>query len=153
MRNGDQVSDFELTDQDGRPRRLTELLANGPVALFFYPLASSHGCTQEACHFRDLAAEFAEVGAQPVGISPDAVDKQRAFASTNSFDYPLLSDTGGALAKELGAWRRFFPLHTKRMTFIIGQDRQLIEVIKGEMKFDHHADEALRVLREHTAKA
>jgi peroxiredoxin Q/BCP len=153
MQSGDQVSDFELTDHDGRPRRLSELLAKGTVVLFFYPLASSRGCTQEACHFRDLAAEFTELGAQPVGVSPDAVDKQRTFADSNAFDYPLLSDTGGVVAKELGAWRRFFPLHTKRLTFIIGQDRRIIEVIKGEMKFDHHADAALRVLRERAAAA
>jgi peroxiredoxin Q/BCP len=88
-----------------------------------------------------------------VGISPDATDKQRAFADANAFDYPLLTDIGGAVAKELGAWRRFFPLHTKRLTFVIGQDRRVIEVIKGEMKFDQHADEALRVLRERAAAA
>ncbi len=68
MNPGDQVSDFELQDETGATRPLSELAANGPVVLFFYPIASSGGCTQEACHFRDLAAEFAAVGAQPVGI-------------------------------------------------------------------------------------
>ncbi|MFE2101293.1 redoxin domain-containing protein, partial [Streptomyces sp. NPDC059468] len=56
---GDKVEDFALKDETGTTRRLTELLAEGPVVLFFYPAALTPGCTAEACHFRDLAAEFA----------------------------------------------------------------------------------------------
>ncbi|MGQ0481730.1 MAG: peroxiredoxin [Pseudonocardia sp.] len=151
MKPGDEVSDFELSDETGQPRRLSELLAGGPVVLFFYPAAMTGGCTAEACHFRDLAAEFAAVGAQPVGISPDPVAKQQQFASRHSFGYPLLSDAGGAVAKEFGAWRVWLPLHTKRRTFVIGQDRKVIEAIKSETKFEMHADEALRVLKERQA--
>jgi peroxiredoxin Q/BCP len=150
MNVGDEVSDFELQDETGTPRKLSELLANGPVVLFFYPMAMTSGCTAEACHFRDLAAEFAAVGAQPVGISPDSVEKQGKFAGTHSFGYPLLSDEGGTVAKEFGAWRKLLPLHTKRRTFVIGQDRRVIETIKSEMKFTLHADEALRILKERT---
>ena len=153
MKTGDQVSDFELRDETGEPRRLSGLLEKGPVVLFFYPIASSGGCTQEACHFRDLAEEFGAAGAQPVGISPDSVSKQRKFADEHTLGYPLLSDEGGAVAKELGAWRRLIPIHTKRLTFVIGQDRRIIEVIKSEMQFDHHADEALRIVKEQSAAA
>ena len=153
MNVGDQVTDFELTDETGQRRTLSTMLRGGPVVLFFYPIASSGGCTQEACHFRDLAADFAAVGAQPVGISPDPVDKQQEFASEQSLGFPLLSDEGGAVAKELGAWRRLIPIHTKRLTFIIGADRRIVEIIKGEMQFDRHADEALRILKEHRAAA
>ncbi|WP_028933274.1 peroxiredoxin [Pseudonocardia spinosispora] len=148
MKPGDQVQDFELADETGERRTLSALLADGPVVLFFYPLASSGGCTREACHFRDLAAEFAALGARPVGVSPDSVDKQQSFAGAHSLGYPLLSDEGGVVAKRFGAWRRLIPLHTKRLTFVIGQDQRVVEVITGEMKFDRHADEALRILRE-----
>lgn len=155
MKPGDRISDFELEDETGATRTLGSLLANGPVVLFFYPIASSGGCTQEACHFRDLAADFAAVGAQPVGISSDDVSKQRVFASAHSLGYPLLSDTGNAVAKELGAYRRFLPggLHTRRMTFVIGQDGRLIDTISSETKFDMHADEALEILRKRRAAA
>ena len=153
MNPGDEVSDFELEDETGRPRKLSTLLENGPVVLFFYPLASSGGCTKEACHFRDLATELSAAGGQPVGISPDSVDKQRTFASAHSLGYPLLSDKGGSVAKELGAWRKLLPLHTKRQTFVIGQDRRIIQVIKGEMQFDRHADEALRILKDQRTAA
>src|ERR1700755_3304199 len=89
---GDKIDDFELPDQDGTPRRLSTLLAEGPVVLFFYPAALSSGCTKEACSFRDMAAEFAAAGAQRVGISRDTPAKQKKFAEVNNFDYPLLSD-------------------------------------------------------------
>ena len=69
MRKGDVVSDFELPDETGTPRRLSELLADGPVVLFFYPAALSLGCTMESCHFRDLIGEFKAVGAQPGGAA------------------------------------------------------------------------------------
>jgi peroxiredoxin Q/BCP len=68
------------------PRALTGLLTNGPVVLFFYPAAMTGGCTAESCHFRDLAAEFAAVGAQRVGISPDSSTKQSQFSLINEFD-------------------------------------------------------------------
>ena len=149
MRPGDVVDDFELPDQDGTQRTLTELLADGPVVLFFYPAAMTAGCTAESCHFRDLGAEFAELGAHRVGISADSVDKQAKFASTHSFDYPLLSDTGGAVAAQFGVKRRFGPLPVKRHTFVIGQDRRVLDVIRSEFRMAAHADRALEALRQH----
>src|SRR6201999_2205761 len=91
--------------QDGPPRRLSALLPDGPVVLFFSPAAMTPGCTKEACHFRDLAAEYREAGVQRVGISVDAVDKQRRFADKHAFDYPLLADTDGTVADIFGVRR------------------------------------------------
>jgi peroxiredoxin Q/BCP len=99
---GAQAPDFELPDQDGRPVRLSTALQDGPVVLFFYPVALSGGCTTEACHFRDLATEFKEAGAQRLGISTDPVAKQKKFAEVNAFDYPLLSDESGDVAGRSG---------------------------------------------------
>ena len=149
MKAGDIAPDFELADDTGTRRTLSALLADGPVVLFFYPLASSGGCTQESCHFRDLASEFAAVGAQRVGISADSVERQHTFSTANSFDYPLLSDPDGAVAKQFGAKRSWLPaLPVKRKTFVIDTDRTVLEVIGSEMKFDLHADDALTTLRE-----
>jgi thioredoxin-dependent peroxiredoxin len=150
---GDEVRDFTLPDETGTPRRLGDLLEAGPVVLFFYPIAANGGCTQEACHFRDLAAEFAAVGAQPVGISGDGQAAQSTFATAHGLGFPLLSDAGHAVAKELGAYRRWLPggLHTRRMTFVIGTDRRLLGTVADEKRFDRHADEALAVLTRHRA--
>jgi peroxiredoxin Q/BCP len=151
MRAGDLVPDFELADQEGKPRRLSELLADGPVVLFFYPAAMTAGCTKEACHFRDLAAEFEAVGAQRVGISGDAVDRQRQFADKHGFDYPLLADVDGEVARifgvERGALGRRLGAPVKRWTFVIGADSRVVKVISSELHMDRHADGALAALR------
>jgi peroxiredoxin Q/BCP len=148
MKPGDQIADFELPDQYGRPRRLSTLLADGLVVLFFYPGAMTPGCTKESCHFRDLASEFEVLGAQRVGISTDPVDKQLQFADLNGFDYPLLSDRDGEVARAFGVKRRFGPLPVKRRTFVIGTDSRLIAEIGSEFDMATHADTALRVLAE-----
>ncbi|GHE28345.1 peroxiredoxin [Streptosporangium violaceochromogenes] len=146
---GDVVGDFELLDETGTPRRLGELLAKGPVVLFFYPAAMTSGCTAESCHFRDLAAEFAEVGAGPVGISRDVVGRQRRFAETYDLGFPLLSDREGVVARAFGARRSFAvgPFLTRRMTFVIDTGFRLLEIIHSETSMQEHADRALEVLR------
>jgi peroxiredoxin Q/BCP len=145
---GDVVDDFELPDQDGVPRRLSELLAGGPVVLFFYPAALSSGCTAEACNFRDLAAEFREAGAQRVGISRDEPSRQKQFADKHGFDYPLLSDPDSKVAAAFGVKRKLplGPLSTKRMTFVIDTDRKVLDVIHAEMNMNDHAAKALETL-------
>lgn len=149
MKRGDRAPEFELPDQTGTVRSLADLLAGGPIVLFFYPAAMTPGCTKEACHFRDLAAEFTAVGASRVGISTDAVDKQARFADSQRFDYPLLSDRNGAVAEMFGVKRgllgKFLPV--KRSTFVIDVDRTVLEVISSEINMDTHADRALEVLR------
>ncbi|MEH0985126.1 peroxiredoxin [Micromonospora sp. CPCC 205556] len=142
------MEDFVLPDETGTPRRLSELLASGPVVLFFYPAAMTRGCTAESCHFRDLAAEFAAVGAQRVGISRDPVEKQAEFSRRHGFDYPLLSDVDGVVAESFGVRRRLplGPLSMRRMTFVIGVDRRVLAVIHSELDMNGHADQALRAL-------
>jgi peroxiredoxin Q/BCP len=152
VKPGDTVEDFELLDETGAPRTLSGLLENGPVVLFFYPAAMTSGCTVESCHFRDLSAEFAEVGAQPVGISPDTVTKQLAFSQANGFPFPLLSDPDGAVAKLFGTRRSFGPLRTRRRTFVIDTDRTIIEAIKSELNMSLHADKALVALQARTSR-
>ena len=142
---GAQAPDFELPDEEGRPVRLSERLAEGPGVLFFYPAALTGGCTKEACHFRDLAGEFAAVGAQRLGISVDPVERQKEFADTHHFDYPLLSDESGAVATSFGVRRRFLS-PVKRATFVIDQDRTVRKVITSEVSMDVHADKALEAL-------
>jgi peroxiredoxin Q/BCP len=148
MDEGDLAPDFELPDENGAVRRLSDFLEDGPVVLFFYPAAMTPGCTAESCHFRDLQAEFDEVGAQRVGISADQVEKQKRFSDKHSFDFPLLSDPDGAVATQFGVRRRFTALSpTKRATFVIGTDRRILAAIQSEIRMNVHADRALEALR------
>ncbi|GHD41571.1 peroxiredoxin [Streptomyces galbus] len=150
-RVGDRVEDFALPDETGTVRTLSELLADGPVVLFFYPAALTPGCTAEACHFRDLAAEFAEAGARPVGISGDRVDRQQEFAGLHALGMPLLSDEDGAVRERFGVKRGFSLAPTKRVTFVIGPDRTVLEVVRSELRMNTHADRALAAVRAHRA--
>jgi thioredoxin-dependent peroxiredoxin len=145
MKAGAKAPDFELADETGTTRRLSELLADGPVVLFFYPMAMSPGCTRESCHFRDLNSEFAALGARRVGIRSDAVVKQHRFSQKHRFDFPLLSDPDKAVAKQFGAARGIGP--NRRVTFVIDRNGTVLDVIRSELSMKSHADKALEVLR------
>ena len=123
------------------------MLLNGPVVLFFYPAAMTKGCTKESCHFRDLASEFSALGGQRLGISMDTVEKQSEFTNKNGLDYPLLADVDGDVAKSYGVKRSLDLLKVKRTTFVIGQDRRVLDVISSETNMNAHADRALDALR------
>ena len=126
--------------------RLSDELIRGPVVLFFYPKAMTAGCTRESCHFRDLEAEFAAVGAVRLGISADPVERQRQFSEKHGFEFPLLSDADRTVARQFGV-KRPGPLFNKRATFVIGTDGRLLAEIHSEIDMGKHADEALAVLR------
>lgn len=143
---GDQVPDFTATLDDGSRTTLSEMVGNGPAVLFFYPKAFTRGCTAEACHFRDLASEFDQLGAKRFGVSTDDVDTQARFRDTHGFDYPLIADPSGEIASMFGVDRRG-PLPPKRQTFVIDPDRRLIHTIRSETNMELHAEEALRMLR------
>ena len=147
MNIGDLAPDFSLADQSGEVRTLSELLSHGPVVLFFYPAAMTTGCTKESCYFRDLAGEFAAVGAQRIGISMDDVEKQALFDSTNQLGYPLLADLGGSVARTYGVKRALGLLKVRRTTFVIRTDRTIADIIHSEMNMNVHADRALAALR------
>jgi thioredoxin-dependent peroxiredoxin len=151
MNVGDPVEDFTLPDETGASRTLSHLLLDGPVVLFFYPAALTSGCTAEACHFRDLAAEFRAAGAQPVGISGDTVERQKEFADRHAFGYPLLADPDGAVRERFGVKRGFSLAPTKRATFVIGTDRTVLEVVRSELRMNVHADRALAAVRKWSA--
>ena len=147
MKVGDLVDDFEATDQHGTPRRLGELLSEGPLVLYFYPKAFTPGCTREACHFRDVAAELREAGGHAVGISADGVDRQAAFDSKHGLGFPLLSDPDRHIARIFGV-KRPGPLFNKRATFVIDTDRRVLAAISSELNMNVHADRAIAALRQ-----
>jgi peroxiredoxin Q/BCP len=93
-----------------------------------------------------MEAEFAELGAQRVGISADPVDRQKAFDEKNSLGFPLLSDPDKRIAKQFGV-KRFGPLPSQRATFVIDTDRRLLGAFRSELDMNAHADRALEVLK------
>jgi peroxiredoxin Q/BCP len=98
---GDRAPAFHLADQSGNKVRLSEFKGR-KVMLFFYPKASTPGCTNQACGLRDIAGDIGDVAI--LGISPDMPDKQAKFDEKYSLGYPLLSDPDHAVAEKYGVW-------------------------------------------------
>ena len=146
MNPGDLAPDFTALDQNGDEVTLSGLLADGPVVLFFYPKAFTPGCTKESCHFRDLADEFAAIGAHRLGISADDVATQARFDEHYRLGMPLLSDPDRSIAKAYGV-KRPGGILNKRQTFVIGADGRIVDVIASEFNMEAHADAALAALR------
>ena len=152
MDKGDQAPDFELPDEDGNPRTLSELAASGPVVLFFYPAAMTYGCTKESCHFRDMKAEFEAVG-RPTGGDQRRPGREaeallgQAFLRLPAAVRPRRG--GGHPVRGRRGFAKLSP--TKRATFIIGSDLKVIDVIQSEVRMNVHADRALEVLKANAA--
>ncbi len=145
MRTGDIAPDFTARNQHGQAIALSTMLEDGPVVLFFYPKAFTSGCTAESCYFRDLAAEFAALGAQRVGISSDDAARQAEFDAAHDLGFPLLSDPDRSIARLFGV-KRPGPLFNRRATFVIDTDRTVLASITSELNMEKHADEALDLL-------
>jgi peroxiredoxin Q/BCP len=100
---GDPAPSFTLTDQDGNPWSLEEHRGR-PVVLYFYPKADTPGCTTQACDVRDHWAEFQELGAEVVGISPDDQEPIASFAGKYDLPHRLLADPERSVLQTYGAW-------------------------------------------------
>src|SRR5690625_3260060 len=104
---GERAPEFSLPAADGSTVTRGELLpqAQNGVIVYFYPAASTPGCTKEACDFRDSLAWLASAGYTVVGISADGVNKLEKFANNQSLTFPLLSGPEHNNLEAYGAWR------------------------------------------------
>lgn len=98
---GDRAPAFNLTDQSGNKVRLSSFKGR-KVLVFFYPKASTPGCTNQACGLRDVAGDIGDTVI--LGISPDAPDKQASFDEKHGLGFPLLSDPDHEVAEKYGVW-------------------------------------------------
>lgn len=100
---GDQAPDFTLADARGQELALSSLRGKKTI-VYFYPAASTPGCTKQACDFRDSLDSLTSAGYQVVGISPDAPAKLAKFTAKEELTFPLLADEDHAVAAAYGAW-------------------------------------------------
>ena len=103
LSTGDAAPAFSLPDAEGNTVSLSDF-AGSKVVVYFYPAASTPGCTKQACDFRDSLESLAAAGYRVVGISPADPAKLRKFTETESLTFPLLSDEDHAVAEAYGAW-------------------------------------------------
>ncbi len=151
IEQGDAAPDFELPDQDGRAVKLSDFRGQ-PVVVYFYPKASTSGCTVQACGVRDHRAAYAEAGAVVLGVSPDPVAKVKKFQDEHGLDFPLLADEGHAVAEAYGVWvqksmygRTY--MGNERTTFIVDADGKVARVLR-KVKPAEHDELVLKALAE-----
>lgn len=102
LKPGDKAPAIDLLDQNGKRFTLAKL-GKRKVLVYFYPKADTPGCTQQSCGLRDIAKKIGDVAI--VGISPDAVAKQKKFAEKYDLPFPLLADTEHVVAERYGVWK------------------------------------------------
>lgn len=135
---GEIAPDFTLSDQHGEELTLSELVAEGPVALVFFPLAFSGICTGELCELRDNLQIFEDSKVRLVGISVDSVFALKAWAEVEGYEFSILSDfwPHGGVSKEYGVFIEERGIAT-RATLVIGEERKVLasfETAPGEAR-------------------
>ena len=100
---GDKAPTFSLPDADGNTVKLSDYKGRR-VIVYFYPAASTPGCTKQACDFRDNLQRFVDAGYAVVGISPDKPEKLAAFREKEGLTFPLVSDTSKEVLTSYGAY-------------------------------------------------
>ena len=148
---GDTAPDFELTDQDGNPVRLSDHRGS-PVVLYFYPKADTPGCTTQARGIRDRRADYDAAGAVVLGVSPDEPKKLRRFADKYGLDFTLLADADHQVAEAYGVWAEKSMYGRKywgnlRATFVIDGDGN-IRTVLPKVSPKTHDDDVLTALGE-----
>lgn len=148
LKIGDKAPDFVAKDQDGNTIRLKDYLGK-KVILFFYPKASTPGCTMEAKNLRDNHKELLDKGYEIIGVSADSEKRQKNFCVKNELPYPLLVDEEKKVINAYGVWglkkfmgREYDGIH--RTTFII-DEKGIIENIIEKVKTKDHAFQILEL--------
>ena len=150
---GAPAPDFSLRNQSGDIVSLDSFLGKKTVVLYFYPKASTPGCTTQACGIRDSSAELAALDVVVLGVSPDPEAKLQRFIDKQSLNFDLLSDDSLATTKAYGCWalKKFMGkefMGVVRTTFIIGKDGALLHIM-DKFKTKTHHDDLLNWLQSH----
>ncbi|MFP2962167.1 peroxiredoxin [Myxococcus sp. 1LA] len=142
---GDTAPDFTATDCHGASFRLSSLRGRR-VVLFFFPKAFTVGCTIENRAFRDNHEVLKGLGAELVGVSVDTQRTQCEFAEAEGIHFSLLGDADRSISR---AYDVLWPVLNvdRRVTFILGADGRVEEVIRHEVRVYRHLDDVLRYLR------
>lgn len=137
LKAGDHAPDFTLPDQDGRPVHLAELLAKGPVLLYFYPADFTPVCTKEACAFGALEPELGRAGVTLLGISPQDSASHTRFRERYHLGFSLLADPERRMIRAYGC-DGLLGFGVQRVTYLIGSDGRIQEATKAAFRVGPH---------------
>ena len=143
LKAGDKAPEFSAKDQDGNIHSLEDYKGK-KIVVFFYPKASTLGCTAEACNLRDNWERFKAEGYEIIGVSADSQKRQQNFKNKQELPFPLLADEDKEVIKAFGAWgpkkfmgKEYDGIH--RTTFVIDEKGIITEVIAKVKTKDHAA--------------
>ena len=147
IKPGDKAPDFESINQDGNKIKLSDF-NNKKLVLFFYPKASTPGCTIEACNLSDNYELFKAKGYAILGVSADSPKRQLNFKNKFGFPYDLIADEDKIIINSYGVWgpkkfmgREYDGIH--RTTFIIDENGYVSDVIT-KVKTKEHTSQILK---------
>lgn len=146
---GEAIENFKGIDQNGNTIELSDYKGR-KLIIFFYPKASTPGCTAEACSLRDEYSVLKEKGYELLGVSADSVSKQMNFATKNNLPFPLITDEDKKIIKQFGVWgEKKFMGRTfdgiLRKTFIVNESQILTHIIE-KVKTKSHAQQIMQVI-------
>ncbi|MCP4052075.1 thioredoxin-dependent thiol peroxidase [Mesoflavibacter sp. CH_XMU1422-2] len=143
LKQGDKVPNFTVNDQDGNAVSLSDYKGK-KLIVFFYPKASTPGCTAEACNLRDNYKVLQDKGFELLGVSADSEKRQSNFKNKYEFPFPLLADEEKEVINAFGVWglkkfmgREYDGIHRK--TFLVDEDGVVAHVIDKVKTKDHTA--------------
>ena len=143
LKVGDKAPNFEAKDEQGIVRKLSDY-SGKKLVVFFYPKASTPGCTVEACNLRDNYHTFQAQGYEILGVSADSAKRQQNFINKHDLPFPLLADEDKSVINAFGVWgpkkfmgREYDGIH--RTTFVIDGNGILSDVILKVKTKDHTA--------------
>jgi len=146
LKVGDKVPDFTVNNQNGEPVSLNDYKGKKMI-VFFYPKASTPGCTAEACNLRDNYKELQKQGFELLGVSADSEKRQTNFKNKYEFPFPLLADEEKVVINAFGVWgekkfmgRVYDGIHRK--TFIVDENG-IVEYVIDKVKTKDHASQIL----------
>lgn len=147
LQAGDLAPKFEAKDQSGKTIKLSDYEGK-KLVLFFYPKASTPGCTSQACNLRDNYKDFKDKGYEILGVSADTARRQQNFINKNELPFPLLADEDKKVINAFGVWgpkkfmgREYEGIH--RTTFII-DEKGVIEEVISKVKTKAHTEQILK---------
>ncbi|MCB4808552.1 thioredoxin-dependent thiol peroxidase [Tamlana sp. 62-3] len=146
LKQGDAVPNFSVNDESGNVVSLSDYKGK-KLIVFFYPKASTPGCTAEACNLRDNYKALQDAGYELLGVSADSEKRQSNFKNKYEFPFPLLADEDKTVINAFGVWglkkfmgREYDGIHRK--TFIINEEG-IVERVINKVKTKDHAAQIL----------
>lgn len=146
LKVGDKAPNFEAKDQAGNIVKLSDY-SGKKLVIFFYPKASTPGCTAQACNLRDNYEVFLSKGYEVLGVSADSAKRQQNFINKNELPFSLLADEDKTVIETFGVWgpkkfmgREYDGIH--RTTFII-DEKGIIEEVIAKVKTKAHNEQIL----------